>query len=233
MLLNLFLFTIAMVNADYSIVGNHSFCHQTELLLDIDQKSQFYIEYNILRLHDDEFNYIHLDCNTIVVYSNYGQLYSTMCMLINEISIPFVVDTCTFDLPVYYIRDNIKNPLFLTKTGILRNNTALVRCSQEPSVFSLGKEVVKVMNKTAKINEKKSIDLLKLINYKNKFSNDSHNESYTFFDFYFQNFAKNKVFITIRDKVEYIFMAVVVFLFKNKYSSLIIFILKKSTNLKL
>lgn len=58
MLLNLFLFTIAMVNADYSIVGNHSFCHQTELLLDIDQKSQFYIEYNILRLHDDEFNYI-------------------------------------------------------------------------------------------------------------------------------------------------------------------------------
>ena len=103
----------------------------------------------------------------------------------------------------------------------------MVRCSQEPSVFSLGKEVVKVINKTAKINEKKSIDLLKLINYKNKFSNDSHNESYTFFDFYFQNFAKNKVFITIRDMVEYIFMAVVVFLFKNKYSSLIIFIFKK------
>jgi hypothetical protein len=95
-------------------------------------------------------------------------------MLINEISIPFVVDTFTFDLPVYYIRDNIKNPLFLTKPGILRNNTALVRCSQEPSVFSVGKQVVKVMNKTAKINEKKSIDMLKLINYKNKFSNDSH-----------------------------------------------------------
>jgi hypothetical protein len=95
-------------------------------------------------------------------------------MPINEISIPFVVDTFTFDLPVSYIRDNIKNPLFLTKTGILRNNTALVRCSQEPSVFSVGKKVVKVMNKTAKINEKKSIDMLKLINYKNKFSNDSH-----------------------------------------------------------
>jgi hypothetical protein len=86
-----------MVKADNEIVGNHSFFHQTELLLDIDQKSQFYIEYKILRLHDDEFNYLHLDGNTIVVYSNYGQLYSTICMLINEKSIPFVVDTCTFD----------------------------------------------------------------------------------------------------------------------------------------
>ena len=43
----------------------------------------------------------------------------------------------------------------------------------------------------------------------------------SFYDYYFQNFAKNKVFITIRDIVEYVFMVVVAFFFKNKYQGFI------------
>ena len=45
------------------------------------------------------------------------------------------------------------------------------------------------------------INILKLTKYifKNDLNISQRNESYSFFDYYFQNFAKNKVFITIRD----------------------------------
>ncbi len=139
-----------------------------------------------------------------MVYANYGQLYSTKSVSIHEIFIPSIVDTCTFDLPVYYVsNDIIKITLFLTKIGILRNDSMIIRCSQEPSVFNIGNKIITVYNKTVKLNDKKGLNLLKLLNYNNKISNNSQNESYTFFDYYFQNFAKNKVFITIRDIIEY------------------------------
>ena len=45
------------------------------------------------------------------------------------------------------------------------------------------------------------INILKLTKYifKNDLNISQRNESYSFFDYYFQNFAKNKGFITIRD----------------------------------
>jgi hypothetical protein len=102
----------------------------------------------------------------------------------------------------------------LTKIGILRNGSTIIRCSQEPSVFNIGNKIITVHNKTVKINDKKGLNFQKLLNYNNKISNYSQNESYTFFDYYFQNFAKNKVFITIRDIIEYFFMAAVVYCLK-------------------
>jgi hypothetical protein len=231
MILLLFFFTV--VKADFNIIGNHSFCHETDLVLEFDQVGQLSTALNILRLHEDEFNLIHMNGNSLVVYANYGQLYSTKCVSIHEIFIPSIVDTCTFDLPVYYVsNDNIKITLFLTKIGILRNGSTIIRCSQEPSVFNIGNKIITVHNKTVKINDKKGLNFLKLLNYNNKISNYSQNESYTFFDYYFQNFAKNKVFITIRDIIEYFFMAAVVYLFKNKFSGLILYILKKIYKLK-
>ena len=55
----------------------------------------------------------------------------------------------------------------------------------------------------------------------------------SFYDYYFQNFAKNKVFITIRDIVEYVFMVVVAFFFKNKYLGFIKAFLKVSKKSKI
>jgi hypothetical protein len=102
---------------------------------------------NILRLHEDEFNLIHMNGNSLVVYANYGQLYSTKCVSIHEIFIPPIVDTCTFDLPVYYVsNDNIQITLFLTNIGILRNGSTIIRCSQEPSVFNIGNKIITVHN---------------------------------------------------------------------------------------
>jgi len=218
MIFLLFFFTV--VKADFNIIGNHSFCHETDLVLEFDQVGQLSTALNILRLHEDEFNLIHMNGNSLVVYANYGQLYSTKCVSIHEIFIPSIVDTCTFDLPVYYVsNDNIKITLFLTKIGILRNGSTIIRCSQEPSVFNIGNKIITVHNKTVKINDKKGLNFLKLLNYNNKISNYSQNESYTFFDYYFQNFAKNKVFITIRDIIEYFFMAAVVYCLKINIQS--------------
>jgi hypothetical protein len=128
MILLLFFFTV--VKADFNIIGNHSFCHETDLVLEFDQVGQLSTALNILRLHEDEFNLIHMNGNSLVVYANYGQLYSTKCVSIHEIFIPSIVDTCTFDLPVYYVsNDNIKITLFLTKIAILRNDSMIIRCS--------------------------------------------------------------------------------------------------------
>jgi hypothetical protein len=62
----------------------------------------------------------------------------------------------------------------------------IIRCGHEPSVFNKGNKIITVYNKTVKINDKKGLNLLKLLNYSNEISNYSQNESYTFFDYYFQ-----------------------------------------------
>ena len=116
-------------------------------MLEFDQKGQLSTELIILRLQEDEFNLIHMNGNSIVVYANYGQLYSTKCVSIHEIYIPSIVDSCSFDLPVYYVsNDNIKISLFLTKISILRNDSMIIRCSQEPSVFNICKKIITVYN---------------------------------------------------------------------------------------
>ena len=75
-----------------------------------------------------------------------------------------------------------------------------------------------MLNKTARVKEKKLLNIFDLSNRFLKHFDNATNQKYSFFDYYFQNFAENKVFITIRDISEYIFMVVVTFLFKNKYA---------------
>ena len=107
-------------------------------MLEFDQIGKLSTELNILRLNEDEFNFIHMNDNSLVVYANYGQLYSTKCVSIHEIFIPSIVDTCTFDLPVYYVSNyNIKITLFLTKIGILRNDSMIIRDVVKNLVFSI------------------------------------------------------------------------------------------------
>ena len=82
-----------------------------------------------------------------------------------------------------------------------------------------------MFNKTAKISDNKFRNVLNLIKHSKKFeknlTNTNSSESSSFYDYYFLNFAKNKVFITIRDIVEYVFLVVVAFYFKNKYQGFI------------
>jgi hypothetical protein len=109
----------------------------------------------------------------------------------------------------------------------------MTECSQEPIVFKVGKNIITMINKTTLLNEKrfKSIKLSKYFE-KNYTGIRYSNESYSFYDYYFQNFAKNKVFITIRDIIEYIFMVIVAAFFKNKYVNLIGFLLKNVKKMK-
>ncbi len=168
-----------------------------------------------MKLHEDEFQKIIINGYISVSYSKNGLLYSTTCKIIDKIYVPSILDTCTLDLPVYYIKDNIQITLFLTKTGLLRNTSTIVGCSQEATVFRADHKFIKVFNKTTKLNVIK-INLLKLfdLEYVNIIIvSHNINESISFFDYYFQNCAKNKFFITIRDMIEYAFMAIVGFCF--------------------
>ena len=212
---------LAVANADFNISGNFSFCHQTDQIIDFDlENDQLFNLLNILRLHEDEFNLIG---NSIVVYSHNGQIFSTSCISIFQIFVPLFFNTCCIDLPVYYFQDNVKIILFFTKSGILRNSSTIIECQEEPTFFSFNKTIITVMYRTAKIEKKKTINILKLTNF--IFKNDINLTS-SFFDYYFQNFAKNKVFITIRDMIEYIFMLIVAVFFKNKYVNFIEFVSK-------
>jgi hypothetical protein len=77
-----------VVKADFNIIGNHSFCHETDLVLEFDQIGQLSTELNIFRLHEDQFYLKHMNGNSLKVYANYGQLYSTKCVSIHEMFIP-------------------------------------------------------------------------------------------------------------------------------------------------
>ena len=221
MILNYIIMLIVAVNADYNILGNFSECHQNDEIVELDQllyDNQLYNSLTALRLHEDEFQSINIKGESLIVYCNNGLLFSTSCSLINEFFIPRFFNECTIDLPVYYIHQNKKNIRFFTKTGILRNTSMIVDCKEEPSVFNLGKKFITMLNKTARVKEKKLLNIFDLSNRFLKHFDNATNQKYSFFDYYFQNFAENKVFITIRDISEYIFMVVVTFLFKNKYA---------------
>jgi hypothetical protein len=80
---------------------------------------------------------VNFNGNSLIVYVNNGQLYSATCVYINELSIPSKFDRCVYDLPVYFWKENIKNTIFLTKSGILCNTSSMKECSQEPIVFKV------------------------------------------------------------------------------------------------
>ena len=216
MILFLIVSFVFQVIADSNFLGNFSLCQPRDQIVEIDVQSGYlYNSLNILRLHEDEFQSIIVNGESYIVYCNNGLLYSTLCVQVNEIFIPTLFNECTIDLPVYYLHENVKNIIFLTKTGILRNTSTIVECQEEYSVFNLGNKVIKMGNKTAKIKEKKFISILKLANRHLGNKNNFTDESYSLFDFYFQHFAKNKFFITIRDTIEYIFMVVVAFFLRT------------------
>jgi hypothetical protein len=66
----------------------------------------------------------------------------------------------------------------------------MAECSQEPIVFRVGKNIKTMINKTILLNEKR-FNSIKFSKYfeKNYTGSRYSNESYSFYDYYFQNFA--------------------------------------------
>ena len=197
---------------------------------------------NIFKKYEDEFNVINLEENRLVIYTHNGELYTTNCDQIKAIVVPQSFSECTIDLPVYYMKDGNKIILYMTKSGILRNISSIIDCNDEYEFFNFGKLHVKKINKLAVIVEKKYSHILKDVFKKTLFENralvdNSANQTSDIIDYYYQHFAKNKVFIAIRDWTYYIFMGIVVLFGKNKFICLFKEVLlllksKKSTKRK-
>ena len=148
MMFHFFIFFFVFAGGDINITGNFSFRHEIHDILEIDlHYGQLFNSLNISKLHEDEFQKININGCISVIYSKNGLLYSTTCKIIDKIYVPSILDTCTLDLPVYYIKDNIRITLFLTKTGLLRNTSTIVGWSQEATVFRADHKSFKVFNR--------------------------------------------------------------------------------------
>lgn len=67
-----------------------------------------------LKNQQDEFNSVKLIDDEIIVYSLNGKLYKTKCENIESIEFPQMVENCTRDLPVTYLKNG--NILYIIYT---------------------------------------------------------------------------------------------------------------------
>jgi len=113
----------------------------------------------ILEKFDDEFHEVHdLEGNDLIVYSSNNNLYVPRCSSIDTIEVVNQTDKCFHDYPVY-IKTNVSSSLvFLTRTGILKKNSKLVKCNNniiEINIHDIyfltmqnGKTTVKILTET-------------------------------------------------------------------------------------
>ena len=153
----------------------------------------------------------------LVVYSVNDCLFSTFCEFINEIFIPSSFSECTNDLPIYIFNNsgNNKTVLYLTRANIIRNTSVIIECYEEPDYFYISKKIVIRKNKTAQLYDKK-INFTNIFNISQKIIN-FNNSAEDFGEYYFQYLNKNKIFVVIRDIINYIFMGIFIICGKNKY----------------
>ena len=159
MLLLILVLIIAVAEADYNIIGKFPYCYPKDQIFEIDfQNGLLFNSLNLLRLNEDEFQFININGEPMIIFSNNGLLFTTTCKDIHEIFIPSFFSDCTIHLPVYYLEGNNKNIVFLTKSGILRNYSSISECREE-HVFYVGKKAITMFNKTAKISDNKLINV--------------------------------------------------------------------------
>ena len=213
--LSIFLYWISICNGDFRIVGQFLLCHSNEQLIEIQQNDEASFNiFNILKKFEDEYNFIFLNNRSLVVYSLKGDIYTTTCEQKSNLMVPRTFSDCTVDLPIYQINDNKKHVFYMSKTGILRNTSTIADCDGEVEYFHFGKFTFKRINKISSIVEKRlSFKLKDLFPENNELKLDNltlEDSSLTLADYYYQNFAKNKIFITVRDIIYYVFMILVV-----------------------
>ena len=196
------MFWLSSSSADYKIEGSFYNCQPTDQLVDIDIKQNDIANaLNIFKKFDDEFNFIQLLNNKFVVYSENGELFTTICEQLNEIFIPKSFSDCTIDLPVYFMIGNKKQVLYMTKSGVLRNTSTVSICKEDIEFFNIAGKHVERVNKSASIVEKKISKLFQAIlnNSYHVTNTTSEFQTNNLADYYYKHFAKNKLFVTIRD----------------------------------
>ena len=148
------LFLWSIVKGDYNIIGDFRLCHATDQIVELDlQSGELFNSLSILRIHEDEFHIINISGEPLILNSLNGVLLSTSCVSINEIFVPMYFSDCTTYTIVNYVDKNLKNSIFLTRTGILRNTTVITACDEQPLVFNLKNNMITIINKTAMVNE--------------------------------------------------------------------------------
>ena len=95
--------------------------------------------------------------------------------------------------------------LYLTKSCILRNTSTIVECTDEAENFFFKHNIITRINKKIRVREKSFKKILNLIGSTKELGSNDTNKT-DIFEFYYGHFAKNKIFIAIRDFINYIFM---------------------------
>lgn len=218
---------ISKVYSDENITGPFFLCHQNNEIIDMHSGSYDILNsLSILKKYEDEFSLIYLkNSNPLKVYSKNGLIYSTSCNLISHIMVAERFNECTVDLPVYYMVGLQKRIVFLTKSTILRNTSFFSECHDEPDYFFLKERKIQRLKKTASVlNTELS---LKMFSYSKDIESTSEND---LLDLYYNYFAKNKLFIAMRDMINFVFMIIVTFFGKDKIIYFIKWSLRKLSN---
>ena len=146
----IFFLNIDLYKSDFVVEGNFFFGYPDDHVIEIEETpTEVFNFLNKLKKFQDEFNFINMRTGTSVVYSLNDEMFSTICESINKVFVPTKVNECTIDLPVYYLNGNSKIILFMTKSGVLRNTSAVTDCSDDYELFNFGTKIVKRVNKTA------------------------------------------------------------------------------------
>ena len=78
MLLLILVLIIAVAEADYNIIGKFPYCYPKDKIFEIDfQNGLLFNSLNLLRLNEDEFQFININGEPMIIFSNNGLLFTT------------------------------------------------------------------------------------------------------------------------------------------------------------
>lgn len=124
-----FLFFLTLINITFGFSGHSTLCVPMQKVLSMDEecsrfsnllnKIQCVVVRNRLeelKYQQDEFNSVKLINAEIIVYSLNGKVYKTKCENIESIEFPQMVENCTRDLPVTYLKNG--NIIYISPKNI-------------------------------------------------------------------------------------------------------------------
>jgi hypothetical protein len=184
------LHTILSSIKGFQITENFLQCNKKAKVYDV--KSKLNLSNQLIAIKRDEYLVINSpDGKKEVVYSNEGDLFETYCNKINAIDVITKPEKCHRDLKIQYVLNDQNNFGFLSKSGIIRNNSLQEKCLDNYETFIKIKNFFIIKFKD-KIIIKDENDILKFEVYNKNF----------FFDYFEQlikviNQQHNSIFIVI------------------------------------
>lgn len=140
-----------------------------------------------------------------IVYSNGKDIFETYCDKVNSIVVITNPEKCNRDLPIQYMRNDQSNNGFLTKNGIIRNNSLQEKCSNNYETFIKIKNFFIIKFKD-KIIIKDEADIIKFeLNKKN-----------ILFDYFEQLFKVNNIQNVLSFILAITIVSILIFFFSKK-----------------